>query len=122
MPIKWNALEVSEAMDEVEKQLALAETFLAEAEQRAGRAGCQPNLPEYMRQRISRLAFTIHRREEMKQAVEAVRTAIPHGAIEAEQGRMRQGRQQTLISSRRQLLMTRRGNYAQHLERKGVME
>ena len=31
MPIKWSAVKVSEAMDAVEQQVILADTFIAEA-------------------------------------------------------------------------------------------
>jgi len=35
MPIKWSAVRVTEAMDEVEKQVSLAEVFFAEAKAKA---------------------------------------------------------------------------------------
>ena len=35
MPIKWSAVKVSEAMDDVERQINLAESFLAEAKAKA---------------------------------------------------------------------------------------
>ena len=35
MPIRWNALKVSEAVDQVEQQVALAESFLVEARAKA---------------------------------------------------------------------------------------
>ena len=35
MPIKWSAVRVSEAMDEVERQINLAESFLFEAKVKA---------------------------------------------------------------------------------------
>lgn len=38
MPIKWSALEVAEAMDEVEELVSKAEPFLADAEARVGKA------------------------------------------------------------------------------------
>jgi len=97
MPIKWSAVKVSEAMDEVQQQLDLAESFLAEAEERAREATRIPNLPDYMDQRLGRLIFTIKRFEDMKADVESVRQTIPDGAIEAERESTKHGSQQSLI-------------------------
>ena len=97
MPIKWSAIKMSEAMDEVQQQLDLAESFLAEAEGKAREATRIPNIPDYMDQRVGRLIFTIERRADMKAAIESVRKDIPAGAIEAEQGRTKHGSQQPLV-------------------------
>ncbi len=97
MPIKWSAVKVSEAMDKVQQQLDLAESFLAEAEEKAREATSIPNLPDYMHQRLSRLIFTVERREDMKAAIESVRNNLPDGAIEAERERTKHGSQQGLI-------------------------
>ncbi len=97
MPIKWSAVKVSEAMDEVLQQLDLAESFLTEAEEKARKATSMPDLPDYMSQRLGRLTFTIQRREDMKAAIESVRKDIPDGAIEAERERTKHGSQQGLI-------------------------
>ena len=97
MPIKWSAVKVSEAMDEVEQQLNLAASFLAEAEEKARVATRIPDLPDYMNQRLGRLIFTIERSEDMKAAIESVRKDIPDGAIEAERERTKHGSQQGLI-------------------------
>ena len=97
MPIKWSAVKVSEAMDEVQQQLNLAESFLAEAEEKAREATRITNLPDYMHQRLSRLIFTVERREDMKAAIESVRNNLPDGAIEAERERTKHGSQQGLI-------------------------
>ena len=97
MPIKWSAVKVSEAMDEVLQQLDLAESFLAEAEEKARAATRIPDLPDYMGQRLGRLIFTIERRSDMKAAIKSVREDIPGGAIEAERERTKHGSQQGLI-------------------------
>jgi len=97
MPIKWSAIQVSEAMDEVQQQLDLAESFLAEAEEKASKATSIPDLPDYMDQRLGRLIFAIKRREDMKAAIESVRNDIPEGAIEAERERTKHGSQQGLV-------------------------
>jgi hypothetical protein len=52
MPIKWSALEVAQAMDEVEKLLGQAEPFLAEAQDKATEARRIAYLPQYLDQRV----------------------------------------------------------------------
>ena len=97
MPIKWNALKVSQAMDEVETQLDLAESFLADAEEKARKAKTIPNLPQYLDQRLNRLIDTIERREVMRHAIEGVLKAIPEGAVEEQREKAKYGSQQSLI-------------------------
>jgi len=96
MPIKWSALQVSQAMDEVEHQLSLAEAFLDEAKARAREARNIANLPSYLDERLIRLVTEIERIECVKAAINSVRKAIPAGAIEAERNRQKQGIQQSL--------------------------
>ena len=84
MPIRWSAVEVVEAMDEVEGLLDQAEPFLAEAETRARKALSIQDLPEYMSQRVHRLIFTIEDRRRMRTAVSGIRDAIPEDALAAE--------------------------------------
>ena len=97
MPIKWSAVKVSEAMDEVEQQVRLAEPFLAEARAMAETARQTPDRPQYIDQYLVRLIAEIGRIDYVKAAIEAVRKAIPDRAIEAEQDRIRHGSQQSLI-------------------------
>ncbi len=97
MPIKWSALAVSKAMDEVESQLNLAESFLAEAEAKVRQATGISNLPQYLDQRLHRLIYTIEYRDRMKASIEAVRDAIPDGVIEAEREHGKYGTQQSLV-------------------------
>lgn len=97
MPIKWSAVKVGEAMDEVEKQVSLAEAFFVEAKAKAEAARNIANLPEYMSDRLRRLISDIERIEYVKGAIQATRKAIPDGAIEAERGRARHGSTQSLI-------------------------
>ena len=97
MPIKWSAVKVSEAMDEVERQVTLAETFLAEARVKASVALNIADLPGYMEDRIRRLIGGIDRVGYVKGAIKAVRTSIPDRAIEAEREHIRHGSQQSLI-------------------------
>ena len=77
MSIRWSALEISEAMDEIEALLDQSEPFLAQTEQKAIEATGIRNLSEHMVQRISRLVYT------PKSAVETERErrnqlALPH--------------------------------------------
>ena len=97
MPIKWSAVKVSEAMNEVEGQIALAEGFIAEAKAKAIEARSIANLPQYMDERLIRLITQIERMDYVKSAIKAVREAIPDRAIEAEQERLKYGSQQSLI-------------------------
>ena len=85
MPIRWSAVEVSEALDQVEQQLALAESFLAEAKAKANKATGIHNLAGYMVERFSRLADTIRESSSRpRDAVRMAREAIPAGAVEAD--------------------------------------
>ena len=97
MPIKWSAVEVSEAMDDVERQINLAEAFLAEAKVKAEAARATVNLPQYLDQRLIRLSCDIERIDNVKNSIEAVRKSIPDGAIEAEREHLKNGSQQSLI-------------------------
>ncbi len=97
MPIKWSTLKVSEAMDEVEKQVSLAEAFIAEAKAKAEAARKIAELPQYVDQHLIRLIGDIERIDNVKNSIKAVRKDIPDGAIEAEQERTKHGSTQALI-------------------------
>jgi hypothetical protein len=97
MPIKWSAVKVNEAMDEVEKQVFLADQFIAEAKAKAEEAKKITNLPQYIEQRISRLIDQLDRMETIKSAIESVRKDIPDGAIEAEREAGKHGKTQSLM-------------------------
>lgn len=87
MPIRWSAVQVAEAMDEIEALIDEAEPFLAEAEKKAGQVRGIRNLPEYMMDRLGRLKFTIERRRDIRLTIARVREEIPQGAVEAERNR-----------------------------------
>ena len=97
MPIKWSAVKVDEAMDEVERQINLAEAFLSEAKEKAETARGIADLPQYVDQRLVRLICDIERIDYVRSTIEAVRKSIPDGAIEAERERLKHGNQQSLI-------------------------
>ena len=97
MPIKWSAVKVNEAMDDVERQINLAESFLAEARVKAEAVRNIADLPQYVDQRLIRLICDIERIDNVMSSIEAVRQTIPDGAIEAEREHTRNGSQQPLI-------------------------
>ncbi|MBA7603206.1 hypothetical protein ES703_10310 [subsurface metagenome] len=97
MPIKWSAVKVSEAMDEVEAQVILAEVFFAEARAKAKAAQKIPDLPSYMEGRIRRLIDDINRIDYVKGAIQAIRKDIPDGAVEAERDSLKHGSTQSLM-------------------------
>ena len=96
MPIKWSAVKVSEAMDEVERQISLAEAFLNEAKAKARETRNIANLPAYLDDRLISLISQIEKIDYVKNAIKAVRDAIPEGAVEAERERLKYGNQQKL--------------------------
>ena len=97
MPIKWSAIKVREAMDEVEQQVILADQFIAEAKAKAEAAKKIPNLPQYMEHRFNRLIDQLDRMDYIKGVIESVRNTIPDGALEAEQDRTKHGSTQSLM-------------------------
>ncbi len=97
MPIKWSATKVSEAVDEVENQVILADQFIDEAKAKAEAAKKIPNLPQYVEQHFGCLIDQLDRMENIKGAIETVRKDIPEGAIEAEQESTRHGSTQSLM-------------------------
>ena len=97
MPIKWSALQVSQAMDEVALFLNYAESDLRQAEKKAKEATGIARLPDYLHQRLARLCYTIEARSRMMDAVESVRQSIPDGAVEAERKAREQGTQTNLL-------------------------
>jgi len=84
LPIRWSALKVAEAMDEVERLFNQAEPFLADAKAKAGKATGITNLPQYMTERLRRLIYTIDRSQDIRGSIARIREDIPQDAIEAE--------------------------------------
>ncbi len=82
MAIRWNANKVSEALDEVEKQINLADAFFEEAEKKAQEARNITNLPGYLDDRLVRILSQLGRMDNVKSAIESARDAIPKGEIE----------------------------------------
>jgi hypothetical protein len=113
MPIKWSALEVAEAMDEVEELASKAEPFLADAEARVRKATGITNLPEYMSQRFRRLIYTIEYRQNIPTFIARIRESIPKGAVEAER---QTGRQQSLGLDAAPCQVVQHDDFAEWLE------
>ena len=98
MPIRWSAVQVDQAMNEVEARLDEAQLFLEQAQVAVQKARGIPDLPTYVNHRLVRLEADIRDRyARLKADVKSIRDAIPDGAIEAEQAQSRHGQQQSLI-------------------------
>ena len=110
MPIKWNALQVVEAMDMVEEYIKQAIEPLEQAKVVATEARRIPNLPEYIDQHLSRLISEIERvtggvlpwnRQQyaghVRAAISSVRESIPPGTVEAERQKLENGKQLSLV-------------------------
>ena len=97
MPIQWSAVKVSEAMDMTAEFVSQAAEPLEQAEIVARQARTIAHLPGYLDQRLIRLITQIERIDNVKEAIKAVRNAIPDGAIKAEQENLRHGRQLSIV-------------------------
>jgi hypothetical protein len=97
MAIKWSAVRVSEAMDEVEHQVTLADDFIAQAKVKAEEARKIANLPQYMDTRLISLIGQLERMERVKSAIESIRNDIPQEALEEERRLASYGSQQSLV-------------------------
>ena len=98
MPIKWSAVKVSQACNDVEAQLTLAESFFAEAKTLAEGARKLPNLPQYIDQKLLGLTSELgYRIESLKNRVDSIRKQIPEDALKAERELAKYGDQQSLV-------------------------
>ena len=97
MAIKWSAVKVSEAMDEVERQVTLADDFITQAKVKTEEARKIANLPQYMDNRLISLIGQLERMERVKLAIESIRNDIPQEALEEERRLASYGSQQSLM-------------------------
>jgi len=110
MPIKWNALQVAEAMNMVEEYVNQAIEPLQQAKLVATEARKIPNLPGYIDQHLSRLISEIERVTggilpwnqqpypgNVRAAISSVRESIPAGTVEAERQKLENGKQLSLV-------------------------
>ena len=98
MPIKWSADKVSRVCDDVDAQLALAESFFTEAKRLAEEARRLPNLPQYIHQKLHGVADELgYRIESLKNRVDSIRKQIPADALKAERELAKYGNQNALL-------------------------
>jgi hypothetical protein len=111
MPIKWNALMVSQAMSTVEEYVNQAIEPLEQAKLVATEARKIQNLPGYIDQHLVRLISEIERITggvwpwnqqpypgNVRAAISSVRESIPSGMVEAERQKLDSGKQLSLVS------------------------
>lgn len=96
MSIRWSALRVSEAADDIEELIGEAAGPLLQARIVAREARKIPNLPQYVDDRLNRIIWEIDRAiggsqfepvGRLRAGVKAVRDAIPKGALEGDRAR-----------------------------------
>jgi hypothetical protein len=98
MAIRWSATKVSEAMNEVQKQLDQAEPFILQALARAREARRIPDLAGYVDDRLARLASClVDDFGRIKASVTSVRQSIPDGAIETEKAKTKYGERVAML-------------------------
>lgn len=110
MPIKWNALMVSEAVDMIEEYVTQAIEPLEQAKLVATEARKIPNLPGYVDQHLLRLISEIERVTggvlswnqqphpgNVRAAISSIRESIPAGTVAAEQQKLDNGKQLSLV-------------------------
>ena len=111
MPIKWNALKVSEAADRIEELINQAAEPLEQARNVAKEAKELPNLPQYIEQGFTGILGEIervtggehsfgdheHYDGSIKRAIDRVRGDIPKDALQADQVSRKHGSTQSLI-------------------------
>jgi len=98
MPIKWSAVKVSEKVDEVEELMNSIRPTLWRIREKAEELKRIPNLPGYIDQPTSTMAFKVDNfNGYMKGYVERIRNLIPKEALEEERKALEYGSQQSLI-------------------------
>jgi len=98
MPIKWSALKVSEAVDEVEELMNSIRPTLWRMREKAQELRRIPNLPGYIDQPTASMTFKVDNfNSYMKGYIERIRERIPKDALKDERKALEYGRQQSLI-------------------------
>ena len=83
MPIKWNALQVSEGLDRIDELLTEADSYLSQASRIAGETAGIPRLPQYLSYKISKLRRQLtDTRLSFHADVKSIRENIPEDALQ----------------------------------------
>ena len=98
MAIKWSPLAVSKAMDKVEAQVGLAESFLQEAHRLAKESLDIPGLPGYMEGNL----YTVKERAgeaagRIRDAIAMTRKNLPEKEFAKDKAKDAHGKQQSLL-------------------------
>lgn len=110
MPIKWNALKVSEAADKVEELISQASEPMEQARNVILEAKQIPNLPQYIEGELVSISAEIERVTgaksswkgqhidgAIKRAIDRLRRDIPQDALRAGQTKQKYGSPQSLV-------------------------
>jgi len=106
VPIRWSAVKVQEAADQIDFYIDQASAPLEKAKAVAKEAQNIPNLPQYIDQVFVRLLGEIERSigggrfdesGRLLGSTMSIRDSIPEGAIEDEKAKLRHGSQQSLV-------------------------
>jgi hypothetical protein len=110
MPIKWNALQVAEAVNMVEEYVNQAIEPLEQAKLVAAEARNITHLPGYIDQHLSRLITEIERVTggiypwnqqphpgNVRAAISSIRDSIPRAMVDTERRKLESGKQLSLV-------------------------
>ena len=98
MPIRWSAVRVSEAVDEIEELTKSMGATLWQIRGKAQELRRIPNLPGYIAQPTAAMASRVDNfNTYLKGYIERIRDHIPKDALEDERKALEYGSQQSLI-------------------------
>ena len=98
MPIRWSAVKVSEAADELDKLVDVLGLTLDLIREKARDIRRIPNLPGYIDQPTATMGWKVENFEGyLKGYIERIRKLIPAEALEEELRALEYGSQQSLI-------------------------
>jgi len=98
VPIKWSAVKVSEATDELDQLIDALGMKLWQAREKAQELRQIPNLPGYIDQPTASIILKVANfHEYLKGYIERMRQRIPADALEKERESLKYGSQQSLV-------------------------
>ena len=98
MPIKWSAVKVSEATDELDQLVDTLGMSLALIREKAKDIRQIPNIPGYIDDPTASMTWKVANfYEYLKGYIERMRQRIPADALEKERKQARYGSQQSLV-------------------------